>query len=78
MIKLLEQGVIDPSVRPSASPLVPVKKKDRQKRWVTDLRELNKQIITDSYPLTNTQEILHSLQDATVFCLKMLLELITQ
>ena len=34
----LEQGVIKPSVSPWASPLVLVKKKDGQTRWVTDLR----------------------------------------
>ena len=44
----LEQGVIEPSVSPWAWPLVPVKKKDRQTRWVTDLRELNKQTVKDS------------------------------
>ena len=44
-----------------------MKKKDRRTRWVTDLRELNKQTVKDSYPLTNIQEILHSLQGATVF-----------
>ena len=49
------------------SPLVLVKKKDRQTRWVTDLRELNKQTVKDSYPLTTTQEILHSLLGATLF-----------
>ena len=58
----LEQGVIQPSISPWASPLVPVKKKDRRTRWVTDLRELNKQMVKDSYPLINIQEILHSLQ----------------
>ena len=58
----LEQGVIEPSISPWASPLVPVKKKDGRTRWVTDLRELNKQMVKDSYPLTNIQEILHSLQ----------------
>ena len=36
-------------------------------RWITDLRELNKPTIKDSYPLMNIQEILHSLQGATVF-----------
>ena len=46
------------------SPLV---KKDRRTRWVTDLRQLNKQTGKDSYPLTNIQEILNSLQGATVF-----------
>ena len=34
---------------------------------VTDLRELNKQTVKYRYPLTNIQEILHSLQEATVF-----------
>ena len=43
------------------------RKKDRPTRWVTDLRELNKQMVKDSYPLTNIQEILHSLQGYTVF-----------
>ena len=44
-----------------------MKKKEGRTRWVTDLRELNKQTVKDSYLLTNIQEILHSLQDATVF-----------
>ena len=59
--KWLEQGVIEPSISPWASPLVPVKKKDGRTRWVTDLRELNKQTVKD------IQKILHSLQGATVF-----------
>ena len=64
--KWLEQGVIEPSVSRWGLPRIPLKK-DMQMRWVTDLRELNKQTIKDSYPLTNIQEILHSLQGATVF-----------
>ena len=44
-----------------------MKKKDGHSRWVTDIRELNEQTIKDSYPLTSIQEILHSLQGATVF-----------
>ena len=63
----LEQGVIKSSVSPWASPLVPRKKKDGWTRRVTYLRELNRQTIKDSYPLINIQEILHSLQGATVF-----------
>ena len=63
----LEQGVIEPSVSPLVSPLVPVKKKDGRMRWVTDLRELNNQTIKDSYPHKNIQEILHCLQGAIVF-----------
>ena len=41
--------------------------KDGRTRWVTDLGELNKQTVKDSYPLTNILEILHSLQGATEF-----------
>ena len=63
----IEHGVIEPSLSPWVSPLVPVKKKDGRTRWVTDLRELNKQTFKDSYPLMNIQEILHSLQGATLF-----------
>ena len=62
----LEQGVIKPSVSPWASPLVPVKKKVGRTRWVTDLKELNKQTVKDSYPLTNIQEILHSLHGVLI------------
>ena len=65
--KWLEQGAIEPSVSPWVSPLVPVKKKEGRTRWVIDLRELNKKTVKDSYPLRNIQEILHSLQGATVF-----------
>ena len=49
----LEQGVIEPSVSPWASPLVPVKRRTWTDKMVTDLRELYKQTIKDSYPLTN-------------------------
>ena len=47
--------------------LRPVKEKDKQTRWVTDLRELNKQTVKDSYLVMDIQEILHSLQGTTVF-----------
>ena len=63
----LEQGVKKPSISPWASPLVPVKKKGGRTRWVTDLRELNRQTVKDSYPLKNIQKILHNLQEAKVF-----------
>ena len=49
----LEQGVIEPSISPWVSQLVPLKKKDERTRLVTDLRELNKQTVKDNYPLTN-------------------------
>ena len=58
-------GVMEPSVSPWEFPFLPLKKKDGWTRWVTDLRELNKQTVKDL--LTNIQKILHSLQRATVF-----------
>ena len=60
----LEQGVMEPSISTLGfSFSAMVKKNDGR----TDLRELNKQTVKDSYPLTNIQEILHSLQGVTVF-----------
>ena len=64
---MVRARVIKPTVSPWVLSLVPLKKKDGRTRWVADLRELNKQTVKDSYPLTNIQEILHSLQGATVF-----------
>ena len=63
----LEQGVIELSLGQWASPLMLVKKKEGRTRWVTYLRELNKNTVKDSYTLTNVQEILHYLHGATVF-----------
>jgi len=45
----IQQGIIEPANSPWASPLVPVKKKDRRMRWVTDLRQLNDVTIKDAY-----------------------------
>ena len=68
----LEQGVIEPSVSPWVLPLVLVKKKERRTRWVTDLKELNKQTIKDSYSLTNIHEILQSARCYSVFVFRCL------
>ena len=45
----IQQGIIEPANSLWASPLVPVKKKDGRKRWVTDLRQLNDLTIKDAY-----------------------------
>ena len=49
----IEQEVIEHTKSPWASPLVPVKKKDRKTRWVTDLRLLNSSTVMDPYHLMN-------------------------
>ena len=47
----IQDGVIEPSKSPWASPMVPVLKKNGETRWCIDFRLLNKSIKMDSYPL---------------------------
>ena len=47
----IQDGVIEPSKSPWASPMVPVLKKNGDTRWCIDFRLLNKSIKMDSYPL---------------------------
>ena len=63
--KWLEQGVIEHSVA-LGSPLVPVKKKDGQTRWVTDLRELNNQMVKDMLPFNQYSR--NTSQSARSYC----------
>ena len=63
-----EARVIEPSLSPWASALVPCKKKGTQKlRWAVDFRQLNKVTVKDSYPLSNIDANLHKLSGAKVF-----------
>ena len=65
--RMLEQGVIEPSESPWASPVVLVRKKDDSLRYCVDYRKLNKVTKKDSYPLPNMQECLDSLGQAKYF-----------
>jgi len=58
MADWLNQGVIEPSTSPWASPLVPVRKKDGKIRWAVDFRRLNSCLEQDSYPLPRIQTLL--------------------
>nr|XP_054924330.1 uncharacterized protein K02A2.6-like [Dermacentor andersoni] len=49
------------------SPIVVVNKKDGSIRICVDLREPNKAIVPDSFPLPHTEELLHALVGATHF-----------
>jgi hypothetical protein len=53
----MDQGVIEPSTSPWASPLVPVRKKDGKIRWAVDFRRLNSCLEQDSYPLLRIQTL---------------------
>ena len=63
-----EADLIEPSLSPWASALVPVKKKGSEKlRWTVDYRALNKVTIKDAFPLQNIENNLHKLSGSTCF-----------
>ena len=62
-----QQGVIEPSCSPWASPIVLVREKDGSLRFCVDYRKLNKVTKKDSYPLPRVDDLLDSLADAQWF-----------
>lgn len=60
----LQQGVVEPSRSPWASPVLLIKKKDGDYRWVVDLRRVNAVTKADAYPLPRIHDILDQLRDA--------------
>ena len=65
--EMLEQGVIQPSNSPWASPIVLVKKKDGSFRFCVDYRKLNTVTRRDAHPLPRVDDLLDSLQGACMF-----------
>ena len=64
----LNAGVIEPTVSPWCSALVPCKKKGTDKlRWSVDYRNLNRCTTKDSYPIPNVQQNLEKLSGANIF-----------
>ena len=64
----ISQGVIEKSISPWASALVPVAKKNTgQIRWCIDFRALNAHTVADSFPLPNIDANLHKLGKAKYF-----------
>ncbi|RWS19744.1 uncharacterized protein B4U80_09817, partial [Leptotrombidium deliense] len=66
--EMIELGVASPSISEYSSPVVMVKKADGEYRMCVDLRELNKKIKSDNYPLPHINDILHALNGACWFC----------
>ena len=64
---MLNQGVIQPSHSPWASPIVLVKKKDGSFRFCVDYRKLNAVTRKDAHPLPRVDDLLDSLQGASMF-----------
>ena len=54
---MLEAGIIRPSSSPYASPVILVPKKGGEMRLVIDYRKLNKNIVKNTYPLPNIEDV---------------------
>lgn len=65
--RMLQQGVIEPSTSPWASPVVLVTKKDGTVRFCVDYRKLNAVTIKDAYPLPRVDDCLDSLAGSQWF-----------
>lgn len=69
--KMLDDGIIEPSVSHFNSPILLVQKKSStdKKKWrlVVDFRQLNKKLLADKFPLPRIDEILDQLGRAKYF-----------
>jgi hypothetical protein len=64
---MLQQGVIQPSGSPWASPVVLVKKKDGGTRFCVDYRKVNALTKRDAYPLPRIDDCINALGGNTLF-----------
>nr|XP_037276745.1 uncharacterized protein K02A2.6-like [Rhipicephalus microplus] len=68
LTRLLDAGIIERvSAAEWVSPIVVVQKKDGTIRLCVDLREPNKAVVIDGFPLPHTEELLHALSGAAWF-----------
>ena len=62
--EMLQQGIIQPSTSPWASPVILAPKKDGTLRFCIDYRKLNAMTVRDAYPIPRIDDTLDSLQEA--------------
>ncbi|GBM69541.1 Retrovirus-related Pol polyprotein from transposon 297 [Araneus ventricosus] len=65
--EMVDNGIIEESSEPWASPIVLVKKKDGSTRFCVDYRKLNEITIKDSYPLPRIDDALDALNGSQWF-----------
>ena len=59
--------IIEPSISPWSSPVVPVRKKDGSIRMCIDYRKLNKVTVADKFPVPNLSDSIFGLQGTNFF-----------
>lgn len=64
VVKMMKEGIIEPSVSAWSSPVVIVKKRDNSKRFCVDFCRLNDVTVKDAYPLSHIQATLDKLRGA--------------
>lgn len=65
--KMLAEGVIRPSASPYASEIVLVLKKTGDWRFCVDFRPLNKQTVTDAYPMPRIGDLVNAVKTSRYF-----------
>lgn len=65
--KMLQAGVIEPSISPWSSNIVLIKKRDNSTRFCVDYRKLNAVTKKDCYPLPNISQCLDALAGSVYF-----------
>lgn len=65
--QMLLDGIIKPSKSPWSSPVVLVKKKNKEYRFCVDFRKVNKVTVKDAYPLPQINSTLDKLRDSKYF-----------
>jgi hypothetical protein len=65
--EMLKNGIIKPSARPYASPVLLVRKKDGSWRFCVDYRHLNVQTVKNKHPMHIVEELIDELAGAQWF-----------